>query len=211
MLQANAWVVLEAEGDLANAGTYVRVQGWGHHEPVQLRARRGRWHCGRSAPGTARAVAGALAGFPRGPAGLLGIRRPATRAARPRGAARRWPGGDPAAGKRGLSREREDHREGGGPRAGGDRSGRGYRRSIRSGLRRHRCVHRQGARRQYRPAGDRDHLRPVRAAGTERIQAPGRGRGGCVRAEAEAVCGPCQGSPGYRRRGGGGGCRQPAP
>jgi len=36
MLQANAWVVLEAEGDLASAGTYVRVQGWGHHEPVQL-------------------------------------------------------------------------------------------------------------------------------------------------------------------------------
>ena len=33
MLQANAWVVLEAEGDLASAGTYVRVQGWGHHEP----------------------------------------------------------------------------------------------------------------------------------------------------------------------------------
>ncbi|WP_345785188.1 molybdopterin-binding protein, partial [Stenotrophomonas maltophilia] len=36
MLQANAWVVLEAEGDLASAGTFVRVQGWGHHEPVQL-------------------------------------------------------------------------------------------------------------------------------------------------------------------------------
>ncbi|PTA72955.1 MULTISPECIES: gephyrin-like molybdotransferase Glp [unclassified Stenotrophomonas] len=36
MLQANAWVVLEADGDLASAGTYVRVQGWGHHEPVQL-------------------------------------------------------------------------------------------------------------------------------------------------------------------------------
>ena len=32
----NAWVVLEAEGDLASAGTFVRVQGWGHHEPVQL-------------------------------------------------------------------------------------------------------------------------------------------------------------------------------
>ncbi|WP_164072567.1 molybdopterin molybdotransferase MoeA [Stenotrophomonas maltophilia] len=36
MLRANAWVVLEAEGNLAAAGTYVRVQGWGHHEPVQL-------------------------------------------------------------------------------------------------------------------------------------------------------------------------------
>ncbi|HBP02983.1 MAG TPA: molybdopterin molybdenumtransferase MoeA, partial [Stenotrophomonas sp.] len=36
MLQANAWVVLEAEGDLATAGTPVRVQGWGHHDPVQL-------------------------------------------------------------------------------------------------------------------------------------------------------------------------------
>ncbi|WP_414494900.1 molybdopterin molybdotransferase MoeA [Stenotrophomonas maltophilia] len=36
MLQANAWVVLEADGDLASAGTYVRVQGWGHHDPVQL-------------------------------------------------------------------------------------------------------------------------------------------------------------------------------
>lgn len=36
MLQANAWVVLEGEGDQASAGTYVRVQGWGHHEPVQL-------------------------------------------------------------------------------------------------------------------------------------------------------------------------------
>ncbi|MGM3213519.1 hypothetical protein ACS229_27750, partial [Klebsiella pneumoniae] len=36
MLQANAWVVLEADGDLARAGTYVRVQGWGHHEPVRL-------------------------------------------------------------------------------------------------------------------------------------------------------------------------------
>lgn len=36
MLRANAWVVLEAEGNLAPAGTYVRVQGWGHHEPVQL-------------------------------------------------------------------------------------------------------------------------------------------------------------------------------
>ncbi len=29
-------VVLEAEGDLATAGTPVRVQGWGHHDPVQL-------------------------------------------------------------------------------------------------------------------------------------------------------------------------------
>ena len=36
MLQANAWVVLEAEGDFAAAGTAVRVQGWGHHDPVQL-------------------------------------------------------------------------------------------------------------------------------------------------------------------------------
>ncbi|HBS55144.1 MAG TPA: molybdopterin molybdenumtransferase MoeA [Stenotrophomonas sp.] len=36
MLRANAWVVLEAEGNLAPAGTHVRVQGWGHHEPVQL-------------------------------------------------------------------------------------------------------------------------------------------------------------------------------
>ncbi|KXU96062.1 molybdopterin biosynthesis protein [Stenotrophomonas sp. DDT-1] len=36
MLQANAWVVLEGEGGLAPAGTPVRVQGWGHHDPVQL-------------------------------------------------------------------------------------------------------------------------------------------------------------------------------
>lgn len=36
MLQANAWAVLEGEGDLASAGTPVRVQGWGHREPVQL-------------------------------------------------------------------------------------------------------------------------------------------------------------------------------
>ncbi|OBU64206.1 molybdopterin molybdenumtransferase MoeA [Stenotrophomonas maltophilia] len=36
MLQANAWVVLEGEGDLAAAGTPVRVQGWGHQDPVQL-------------------------------------------------------------------------------------------------------------------------------------------------------------------------------
>lgn len=36
MLRANAWVVLDGEGDLAAAGTPVRVQGWGHHDPVQL-------------------------------------------------------------------------------------------------------------------------------------------------------------------------------
>ncbi|HEX7990422.1 MAG TPA: gephyrin-like molybdotransferase Glp [Stenotrophomonas sp.] len=36
MLRANAWVVLEGEGDLATAGSLVRVQGWGHREPVQL-------------------------------------------------------------------------------------------------------------------------------------------------------------------------------
>jgi molybdopterin molybdotransferase len=35
-LQANAWAVLEEEGGLAVAGTPVRVQGWGHCEPVQL-------------------------------------------------------------------------------------------------------------------------------------------------------------------------------
>lgn len=35
-LQANAWAVLEDEGGLASAGTPVRVQGWGHREPVQL-------------------------------------------------------------------------------------------------------------------------------------------------------------------------------
>jgi molybdopterin molybdotransferase len=36
MLQANAWVVLEGEGELATAGTPVRVQGWGHQDPLQL-------------------------------------------------------------------------------------------------------------------------------------------------------------------------------
>jgi len=36
MLQANAWVVLEGEGDLVAAGTLVRVQGWGHQDPLQL-------------------------------------------------------------------------------------------------------------------------------------------------------------------------------
>jgi len=36
MLQANAWVVLEGEGDLVAAGTPVRVQGWGHQDPPQL-------------------------------------------------------------------------------------------------------------------------------------------------------------------------------
>ncbi|WP_088100115.1 molybdopterin molybdotransferase MoeA [Stenotrophomonas indicatrix] len=36
MLQANAWVVLEGEGDLVAAGTPVRVQGWGHQDPLQL-------------------------------------------------------------------------------------------------------------------------------------------------------------------------------
>ena len=36
MLQANAWVVLEGEGGVAAAGTPVRVQGWGHQDPVQL-------------------------------------------------------------------------------------------------------------------------------------------------------------------------------
>lgn len=36
MLQANAWVVLESEGDLVAAGTPVRVQGWGHQDPLQL-------------------------------------------------------------------------------------------------------------------------------------------------------------------------------
>ena len=36
MLQANAWVVLDGEGGLAPAGTPVRVQGWGHQDPVQL-------------------------------------------------------------------------------------------------------------------------------------------------------------------------------
>jgi molybdopterin molybdotransferase len=36
MLQANAWVVLEGEGGVVAAGTPVRVQGWGHHDPVQL-------------------------------------------------------------------------------------------------------------------------------------------------------------------------------
>lgn len=36
MLKANAWAVLEGEGDLAVAGSRVRVQGWGHRDPVQL-------------------------------------------------------------------------------------------------------------------------------------------------------------------------------
>ncbi|MEG1681684.1 MAG: molybdopterin-binding protein, partial [Stenotrophomonas sp.] len=36
MLRANAWVVLEGDDDLATAGSLVRVQGWGHREPVQL-------------------------------------------------------------------------------------------------------------------------------------------------------------------------------
>lgn len=36
MLQANAWVVLEGEGDLVAAGTPVRVHGWGHQDPLQL-------------------------------------------------------------------------------------------------------------------------------------------------------------------------------
>lgn len=36
MLRANAWVVLEGDEDLATAGSLVRVQGWGHREPVQL-------------------------------------------------------------------------------------------------------------------------------------------------------------------------------
>ncbi|MNM82541.1 molybdopterin biosynthesis protein MoeA [compost metagenome] len=36
MLKANAWVVLEGEADLAAAGSRVRVQGWGHRDPVQL-------------------------------------------------------------------------------------------------------------------------------------------------------------------------------
>lgn len=36
MLQANAWVVLEGEGDLVAAGTPVLVQGWGHQDPLQL-------------------------------------------------------------------------------------------------------------------------------------------------------------------------------
>ncbi|WP_333622109.1 molybdopterin-binding protein [Stenotrophomonas indicatrix] len=36
MLPANAWVVLEGEGDLIAAGTPVRVQGWGHQDPLQL-------------------------------------------------------------------------------------------------------------------------------------------------------------------------------
>lgn len=36
MLRANAWVVLEGDDDLAAAGSLVRVQGWGHREPVQL-------------------------------------------------------------------------------------------------------------------------------------------------------------------------------
>ncbi len=36
MLQANAWVVLEGEGGLVAAGTLVRVQGWGHQDPLQL-------------------------------------------------------------------------------------------------------------------------------------------------------------------------------
>lgn len=36
MLQANAWVVLDGEGDLAVAGSPVRVQGWGHQDPLHL-------------------------------------------------------------------------------------------------------------------------------------------------------------------------------
>lgn len=36
MLQANAWVVLEGEGDRAAAGTAACVYGWGHQDPVQL-------------------------------------------------------------------------------------------------------------------------------------------------------------------------------
>ncbi len=39
MVQANAWVVLDGEGDLAVAGTPVRVQGWGHLDPVRLEGR----------------------------------------------------------------------------------------------------------------------------------------------------------------------------
>jgi molybdopterin molybdotransferase len=36
MLQANAWAVLEGDADLAAAGSQVRVQGLGHHDPVRL-------------------------------------------------------------------------------------------------------------------------------------------------------------------------------
>ncbi len=36
MLHANAWAVLEGDAGLAAAGTHVRVQGPGHHDPVQL-------------------------------------------------------------------------------------------------------------------------------------------------------------------------------
>ena len=36
MLQANAWVVLEGEGELATAGTPACVYGWGHQDPLQL-------------------------------------------------------------------------------------------------------------------------------------------------------------------------------
>ncbi|SBV37487.1 Molybdenum cofactor synthesis domain protein [uncultured Stenotrophomonas sp.] len=36
MLQANAWAVLEGDADFAAAGSRVRVQGLGHHDPVRL-------------------------------------------------------------------------------------------------------------------------------------------------------------------------------
>lgn len=36
MLQANAWVVLDGDEDVARAGTPVQVQGWGHRDPVRL-------------------------------------------------------------------------------------------------------------------------------------------------------------------------------
>ena len=38
MLQANAWVVLDGEDEVARAGTPVQVQGWGHRDPVRLAA-----------------------------------------------------------------------------------------------------------------------------------------------------------------------------
>lgn len=36
MLQANAWVVLDGDDEVARAGTPVQVQGWGHRDPVRL-------------------------------------------------------------------------------------------------------------------------------------------------------------------------------
>jgi molybdopterin molybdotransferase len=37
-LRANAWAVLDGEGDTVAAGTPVTIVGWGHRDPVQLAA-----------------------------------------------------------------------------------------------------------------------------------------------------------------------------